>query len=66
VAGDPEYADVLKKMEAELMAELEATGDPRLINDGEFYETPPMSAPAPPKPRRSRDKGKSKKNEAGF
>jgi hypothetical protein len=53
-------------MEAELMAELKATGDPRLINDGEFYETPPMSAPAPPKPRRSRDKGKSKKNEAGF
>ena len=66
VAGDPEYADVLKKMEAELMAELEATGDPRLINDGEFYETPPMSAPAPRKPRRSRDKGKSKKNEARF
>ena len=57
VAGDPEYAAVLKKMEAELMAELEATGDPRLINDGEFYETPPMSAPAPPKSTRGKGKG---------
>lgn len=60
VAGDPEYAAVLKKMEAELMAELEATGDPRLINDGEFYETPPMSAPAPPKSTRGKGKGSKK------
>lgn len=60
VAGDPEYAAMLKKMEAELMAELEATGDPRLINEGEFYETPPMSDPAPPKSTRGKGKGSKK------
>ena len=60
VADDPEYAAMLKKMEAELMAELEATGDPRLINDGEFYETPPMSDPAPPKSTRGKGKGSKK------
>ena len=46
LADDPEYAAVLKQMESELMAELEATGDPRLIDDGSFYETSPMSDPA--------------------
>jgi hypothetical protein len=59
VANDPEYAAVLTKMEAELMAELEATHDPRLVNDGEFYETSPMSDPAPTKLPRNRGKGKS-------
>lgn len=60
VAGDPEYAEIRKAMEAELMAELKATGDPRLVNDGEFYETSPMSDPAPNR-RSSKGKAKGKK-----
>jgi hypothetical protein len=27
------------------MDELTRTGDPRLIDDGKFFETPPMSGP---------------------
>jgi hypothetical protein len=27
------------------MGELQRTGDPRLIDNGKFYETPPMSGP---------------------
>jgi len=48
VADDPAYADVLADLEDRLMDELERTGDPRLVDDGRFYETPPMAAPAPP------------------
>jgi hypothetical protein len=36
------------------MDELERTGDPRLVDDGRFYETPPMAAPAPPGARARR------------
>jgi N-sulfoglucosamine sulfohydrolase len=45
VAADPNYAAVGAEMDARLMGELTRTGDPRLVNDGEFYETPPMSGP---------------------
>lgn len=48
VADDPAYADVRADLEERLMDELERTGDPRLVDDGRFYETPPMAAPAPP------------------
>lgn len=56
VADDPAYAEVRAKFESELMAELKSTGDPRLVNDGEFYETSPMSDPA------SKQKKPKKKN----
>ena len=46
VADDPAYADIRAQLEDELMAELKATGDPRLIDGGKFYETSPMSDPA--------------------
>lgn len=54
VAGDPAYADVLADLEDRLMDELKRTGDPRLVDDGRFYETPPMAAPAPPGARARR------------
>ena len=54
VAGDPAYADVLADLEDRLMDELERTGDPRLVDDGRFYETPPMAAPTPPGARARR------------
>lgn len=45
VADDPEYAEVKSKLESQLLEVLKSTGDPRLINDGEFFETPPMAGP---------------------
>jgi N-sulfoglucosamine sulfohydrolase len=44
-------------VEQRLLAELKRTGDPRLIDDGRFFETPPLAGPvseAPARPRRQR------------
>ncbi len=61
VAEDPGYADIRSRLEAQLMAELESTGDPRLVDDGKFYETSPMSDPASKKkPKGGQGKGKAK------
>ncbi len=48
VAQDPAYAKQRAKLEQQLFDELKRTGDPRLENDGEFFETPPMSGPSRP------------------
>ena len=62
VADDPDYAAIRAKLEDELMAELKATGDPRLIENAKFYETSPMSDPAQArKPRPKQGKGKAAK-----
>ncbi len=45
VADDPAYASVKADLEKKLMGILRSTGDPRLIEDGKFFETPPMSGP---------------------
>jgi N-sulfoglucosamine sulfohydrolase len=45
VAADPRYAAKRGELEGRLMAELKRTGDPRLIDDGRFFETPPMAGP---------------------
>jgi arylsulfatase A-like enzyme len=47
VATDPAFADVRAALETRLMNELKQTGDPRLVDDGRFFETPPMSGPVP-------------------
>jgi N-sulfoglucosamine sulfohydrolase len=47
VASDPKYAKVLAELEQRLMDELKRTGDPRLIDDGRFFETPPLAGPLP-------------------
>ncbi|MEM9016895.1 MAG: sulfatase [Verrucomicrobiota bacterium] len=52
VAEDPAYADIAKDLRTRLFTELESTGDPRLINDGEFFETPPMAREKPPEVKR--------------
>lgn len=57
VADDPSYAKVKAELTKRLMDELELSGDPRLIEDGKFFETPPMAGPLPdgvPKPNRKR------------
>ena len=57
VAADPVYAAVVKKLREKLLDELRRTGDPRLIDDGKFFESPPMAGQLPddvPKPNRKR------------
>jgi arylsulfatase A-like enzyme len=57
VAADPAYAQVRAELERRLMDELQRTGDPRLIDDGRYFETPPLAGPLPkdvPQPKRKR------------
>jgi arylsulfatase A-like enzyme len=59
VAADPAYAPVVNELRQRLLNELKRSGDPRLIDDGRFFETPPMAGPLPddvPKPNRRRKK----------
>lgn len=58
VAMDPEYEAVRKDLEVRLMDELVSTGDPRVVDDGSFYETPPMTGPLEQTPQGSKNKGK--------
>lgn len=57
VAADPVYAQPRAALEQQLLDELRRTGDPRVVDDGRFFETPPMSGPVieePPAPKRER------------
>jgi hypothetical protein len=59
VAADPAYASVVRELRQRLLDELKRTGDPRLVDDGRFFETSPMAGPLPddvPKPNRRRKK----------
>jgi N-sulfoglucosamine sulfohydrolase len=47
VAQDPAYAKDVERLRNRLMAYLEETGDPRLLDNGMFFETPPMAGPVP-------------------
>jgi len=47
VASDPAYAETVKKLRTHLMNYLRETNDPRLVDDGKFFETPPMAGPVP-------------------
>lgn len=46
VAQDPAYMSIRADLERRLLDELRSTNDPRMIDDGKFFETPPMSGPA--------------------
>ncbi|GAB4134975.1 MAG: sulfatase [Planctomycetaceae bacterium] len=39
LAGDPKYADVLARHRKELLKTLHETGDPRVLNGGDIYES---------------------------
>jgi len=57
VADDPEYANLRDKLREQLFAELRRSGDPRMENDGAYFENPPLAGPVPeglPQPRRQR------------
>ncbi|MBE0544364.1 MAG: sulfatase [Verrucomicrobia bacterium] len=45
VAADAKFTKVRAELEQRLMAELKRTNDPRLVDDGRFFETPPMAGP---------------------
>jgi len=47
VAEDPAYAAVRKEMTDRLFTILRETGDPRMTEDGKYFETPPMAGPLP-------------------
>ena len=47
VADDQRYAAVVERMRTQLIAELKRSGDPRLVDDGKFFENPPMAGPLP-------------------
>lgn len=48
VASDPHHARVRAELEQRLLEELRRTGDPRMIDGGKFFETPPLSGPVGP------------------
>ena len=43
LAANPKYAGTVKKLRKRLINYLRETNDPRLIEDGKFFETPPMA-----------------------
>ena len=45
LANDPAYAGIRAGLEEKLLTELKRTGDPRLENDGAYFENPPLSGP---------------------
>ena len=48
LAADPDVADLAGDLERRLMEELARTGDPRLVDDGRMFETPPLAGPVQP------------------
>ncbi len=50
VAANPRYADTRAELERRLLTELRRTGDPRMVDEGSFFETPPLAGPLAPIP----------------
>lgn len=46
-AADPAYGQIRADLEQRLVEEMRRTGDPRIIDDGRFFETPPIAGPLP-------------------
>ena len=60
VADDPKYARTRADLEKRLMDELRRTGDPRLVDGGRFFESPPMSGPLPEGAAPAKKQGKGR------
>ncbi len=57
VATQPEYEAIRQQLQEQLMSELARTQDPRVVDNGSFFETPPMAGKLPndvPHPNRKR------------
>ena len=53
VADEPAYKTIAGQLAKTLLDELVRTNDPRLVDGGKFFETPPMAGPVQP-PRRKK------------
>jgi len=62
VADDPAYRKIASSLEERLMVELKSTGDPRVQEDGRFFETPPMAGPIENAKAPNGPKGRAKKD----
>ncbi len=64
VADQPQYAAVVAQLRDQLLGELRRTGDPRLVDDGRYFETPPLAGPVSPggkqKVSKSRERAKKR------
>jgi N-sulfoglucosamine sulfohydrolase len=58
VATDAAYAKTRAALEERLLKELKETCDPRMVDDGKFYELPPMSGPVNDGPPAGKKKAK--------
>jgi len=47
VAEDSAYAAIRAKLTEQLFAELRSSGDPRMVDEGKYFETPPLAGPLP-------------------
>ena len=45
VAAEGAYQEIRQRLSKRLMDELTRTGDPRVTNDGDFFESPPLAGP---------------------
>jgi arylsulfatase A-like enzyme len=61
VAAEPAYASARGMLEKRLLDELKRTEDPRLVEDGKFFETPPMAGPVYAEDQGQKKKGKQNK-----
>ena len=50
LAGDPEYAGVIEKLAAQLLEQLEVTGDPRIVGGAEAFDQVPYLGHGPRHP----------------
>lgn len=48
LADGPAYRAIVTELRERLLNELVTTNDPRMIDEGEFFETPPMAGPVAP------------------
>jgi arylsulfatase A-like enzyme len=60
VAADPAYAAVVAQLRDKLLGELRGSGDPRLVDDGEYFETPPLAGPVTEPERKQKGVRKGK------
>lgn len=59
IAEDPAYSAARDQLDRQLLDELQRTGDPRVVDEGRYFETPPLSGPVEtpgPAQRRNRER----------
>ena len=54
VAANAKYKKIADRLRKKLMHELRTTGDPRVVDNGKYFETPPLAGPLPPRPKKKK------------